>query len=277
MIEFGIFAKTFSGTEPATVLGAVRRAGYRTAQYNMACSGLPSMPDEIPPGVVKAVASAAQKAGVRIAAISATYNMIHTDPEARRRGHASLGIIAAAASAMGTRLLTLCTGTRDPDDQWRGHPDNGSPEAWRDLLESMEVALQIAERHDVLLGIEPEQANVVDSAARARLLIDELESPRVRIVFDPANLIEGEPAEGRRRVVSAGIEMLGDRMAMAHAKDRLANGRVVAAGRGVIDFPHYIECLRGIGFSGPLVAHGLSAAEAPGVATALCALLDTAS
>jgi sugar phosphate isomerase/epimerase len=276
LIEFGIFAKTFSGTEPATVLGAVRRAGYRTAQYNMACSGLASMPDEIPPDAVEAVASAAQEAGVRIAAISATYNMIHPDTEARRRGHASLAVIAAAASAMGTRLLTLCTGTRDPDDQWRGHPDNGSPEAWRDLLESMEIAVEIAERHDVLLGIEPEQANVVDSAARAQLLIDELQSLRVRIVFDPANLIEEESAEARRRVVSDGIEMLGDRMAMAHAKDRLADGRVVAAGHGIIDFPHYVHCLRGVGFDGPLVAHGLSTAEAPNVATALRAWLDAA-
>ena len=69
---------------------------------------------------------------------------------------------------METGLLTLCTGTRDPDDQWRRHPGNDTPEAWRDLLASMDVALAVAEDYDLHLGIEPELANVVDSASRAR-------------------------------------------------------------------------------------------------------------
>ena len=56
---------------------------------------------------------------------------------------------------------------------------------------------------------------------------------------------------------------------MAHAKDRDADGGFVAAGRGVIDFAHFISCLRACGFDGPLVTHGLTEAEAPSVATFL--------
>ena len=52
---------------------------------------------------------------------------------------------------------------------------------------------------------------------------------------------------------------------MAHAKDRAANGDFVAAGKGVLDYPHYLRALRGAGFDGPLVTHGLTAAEAPEV------------
>ena len=91
---------------------------------------------------------------------------------------------------MGTRLVTLCTGTRDPADPWRAHPDNGTPEAWRDLTASMETAIAAAEASDVYLGIEPELANVVSSAEAARRLIDEMKSPRLRIVIDAANLFE---------------------------------------------------------------------------------------
>jgi sugar phosphate isomerase/epimerase len=43
----------------------------------------------------------------------------------------------------------------------------------------------------------------------------------------------------------------------------------VAAGKGVIDFPHFIGELRRVGFDGPLVTHGLSESEAPAVATFL--------
>jgi sugar phosphate isomerase/epimerase len=67
-------------------------------------------------------------------------------------------------------------------------------------------------------------------------------------------------------IIARAIDLLSDRIVMAHAKDRLANGEFAAAGFGVIDFPHFIRCLRGAGFDGPLVTHGLSEPEAPAVA-----------
>ncbi len=262
-MQLGIFAKTFPGDAPFAILQAVRAAGYRAAQYNMACSGLDAMPDAIPDGAAEAAAAAAQASGVRLAAVSATYNMIHPAPAVRRRGHASLRVIAGASRAMGIGLLTLCTGTRDPDDQWRRHPGNDTPEAWRDLLASMDVVLAIAEDYGVDLGIEPERANVVDSASRARRLLDELANPRVKIVLDPANLVETEPADEKRRIIAEAIDLLGDRIVMAHAKDRTADGRFATAGKGVLDYPHYLGCLKAVGFDGPLIAHGLPEAEAP--------------
>ena len=47
--------------------------------------------------------------------------------------------------------------------------------------------------------------------------------------------------------------MLGDRIVMAHAKDRRADGSFAAAGSGVIDFRHFVRSLRDAGFDGPLV------------------------
>lgn len=265
-MRLGIFAKTFAGTDPRTVLDAAAAAGYATVQYNMACSGLPSMPDVVPDGTAEAIRSASEQAGVAIAALSATYNMIHPDVGVRERGQASLERIAAVARCIDAPLLTLCTGTRDPADQWRRHPDNAAPDAWRDLLVGMETALRIAERYDVDLGIEPELANVIDSAAKARKLIDELMSPRLKIVFDPANLFEAEAVARQREIVAEGIALLAGRIALAHAKDRTASGAFATAGRGVLDYGFYVGHLRKAGFDGDLVTHGLAAGEAPGVA-----------
>ncbi|MBN9029837.1 MAG: epimerase [Rhizobiales bacterium 63-7] len=265
-MRLGIFAKTFPGSDPAPVLSAVKAAGFSAAQYNMACSGLDAMPEHIAPEAALAVADAARQSGVEIVAVSGTYNMIHPDPAQREAGHRRLDVIAAQARNMGTRLVTLCTGTRDPDDQWRHHPDNATPEAWRDLLRAMETAITIAERHDVDLGIEPEVANVIDSAAKARRLIDALQSPRLKIVLDPANLFETAGPAKQRDLVSQAVDLLADRLAITHAKDRDAGGRFVAAGKGVLDYDHYIACLKRAGFSGNLVTHGLDAAEAPAVA-----------
>jgi sugar phosphate isomerase/epimerase len=268
-MRLGIFAKTFPGATPDMVLEASAEAGYSVVQYNMASSGLEPMPDVIPDRTVTDIAAAVHRFGAEIVALSATYNMIHPDVAERARGHRRLDLLASVARALPTRLLTLCTGTRDPNDQWRGHPDNSTPEAWEDLLGSMQIAVAIAERHDVLLGIEPELANVVDSAHKAARLIEDIGSPRLVVVLDPANLFEQATPDDQHRIVAGAIERLAGRIAIGHAKDRSPTGEFATAGRGVLDYRFYLSCLRQAGFDGPLIAHGLAAAEAPAVAAFL--------
>lgn len=268
-MQIGVFAKTFPGSDPDTVLRHCAAAGFEGVQYNMACSGLGPMPDVITPEAARAVAAAAARNAQAVFAVSATYNMIHPDPAVRRAGERRLAVIAAACHTLGTSTVTLCTGTRDPEDQWRHHPENASPEAWRDVLQSFEAAVGIAEAHGIVLGVEPELANVVNSAAAARRLIEEMKSDRIRIVLDPANLAEEAQPQQRRRIIEEAVDMLAGHIVMAHAKDRDKDGGVAAPGQGVIDFGHFLSCLKGSGFDGPVVAHGFDAAAAPAVAAFL--------
>jgi sugar phosphate isomerase/epimerase len=254
-MQIGIFAKTFEGVEPDRVLRQAAAAGYTAVQYNMACSGIGSLPTEISDAAAAAVASAAVRNGVALAAVSATYNMLHPDMTLREQGRAAFAAIAAKARSIGTNLVTLCTGSRDAADQWRHHPDNDTDAAWDEMLREFEILLPLAERYDLFLGVEPELANAVSSAAKARKLIDTLRSDRIKIVLDPANLFETEA-----------VERLAGSIIMAHAKDRLPDGRFTAAGKGVIDFGRYFAGLRTAGFSGTVVTHGLAADEAPEVA-----------
>jgi len=271
-MRLGIFAKTFPGSDPLTVLGAARNAGYACVQYNMACAGLPAMPDALTPADTGTVAAASAETGVAIAAVSGTYNMIHPDPAVRATGLRRLGVLIDAAAAMGTGMVTLCTGTRDPDDQWRHHPGNALPDAWADLLAEMAKACAMAEARGIRLGVEPELANVVDGATRARALIDALQSPALAIVLDPANLFEVAPPQARRDLIARAVDLLADRIVMAHAKDRDPLGGFATAGTGVVDFPHFAASLRAAGFDGDLVTHGLTADEAPAVAAFLARL-----
>ncbi|MBY5346961.1 sugar phosphate isomerase/epimerase family protein [Rhizobium leguminosarum] len=273
-MKLGIFAKTFKGTEPATVLNSVAGAGFTCAQYNMACSGLAPMPEIITEAHTRAVGEAALGSGVEMVAVSGTFNMIHPDPAVREAGLRSLATLAEGCAGMSTTLITLCTGTRDPIDQWKAHADNDRPEAWRDLLEAMGAAIEIAERYEVDLGIEPELANVVNSAEKAYRLIAALKSPRIKIVLDPANLFEVATLDEQRSIVSSAIDLLADRIVMAHAKDRNPDGSFATAGKGVLDYAHYLGRLKAIGFEGSLVTHGLSASEAAGVAIFLKNSLD---
>lgn len=273
-MRLGIFSKTFAAESVDAVFGLVKGCGYSATQFNFASAGLPSLPREIGRDVMRAIGRARDRHGIAIEAISATFNMAHPRASVIEDGLAVLDTVASAAAALHCRLLTLCTGTLDPNDQWRGHPENGSAAAWSTLRDSMEKALAIADRHDVLLGVEPEIANVVSSARKARTLIDSLGSDRIRIIFDPANLFErpGSTAE-RRRIVDEALDLLGPDIAIAHAKDRRADGAFAVAGRGVLDYPHYLSRLKECGFDGCVVAHGLAAADAEFVSAMLSGLL----
>jgi sugar phosphate isomerase/epimerase len=258
-MHLGIFAKTFEYPTVEGVFAAVRAHGLDCVQFNLSCAGLPSMPDEIPAATVARIRAAAQAAQVEILAVSGTYNMIHPDVQVREQGLRRLRTLAAACQGLGTRVITLCTGTRDAQNMWKAHPGNAQPEAWSDLLRAMQIALQIAEEYQVSLAIEPEHGNVISSARRGRELLDTLRSPRLKVIIDGANLIE--PGEAQTPVLAEAFDLLGGELVMAHAKDRSADGGFCAAGQGVLDFEHFLRLLQPYAATVPLILHGLAESE----------------
>ena len=68
------------------------------------------------------------------------------------------------------------------------------------------------------------------------------------------------------RTIDQALARLGPMTVLAHAKDRHADGTVAPAGKGVVDWPHFLRGLEACGFDGPLIAHGMSQSDAPAVA-----------
>jgi sugar phosphate isomerase/epimerase len=136
------------------------------------------------------------------------------------------------------------------------------------MRDSIRAALEVAEAHDVALGIEPEQANVVDSAAAARKLLDELRSPHLRVVIDAANLRPGPDT------LHEAFELLGADLVLAHAKDVRPDGTFAAPGHGAVDFDLYLALLAPTDV--PVIMHGLAEDEVPGSIAFLHAALGRA-
>ena len=262
-MHLGIFAKTFARPTVEAVLDAVRVHGLSCVQFNMACAGLPSMPERIDGALCDRIRAAAAKRGITLAAVSGTFNMIHPDPAKRRAGLERLCVLAGACNHLGAPVVTLCTGTREPDYMWRRHPDNDSAAAWRDLLESMRAAVKTAEVAGITLAFEPEVANVVDTARKGRRLLDEIASPHLKVVMDGANLFHTGDLARMRDVLDEAFALLGPDIVLAHAKDLTQDGAAghAAAGTGWLDYDHYLSLLHAAGYDGPLILHGLSEAE----------------
>jgi sugar phosphate isomerase/epimerase len=254
-MKIGIFAKTFSRPTVDELFQAIASYGIHSVQFNMSCAGLETFPGHVSPELVQRITEAAEQATIELSALSGTFNMAHPDPAVRRDRLEKFKLLCEVAGRLRIPVITLCTGTRDPVNMWKWHPDNDTKEAWDDMVQSIDAALTIAEKNSLILAFEPESENVANSANRARKLLDELRNPRLRLIIDPANLIS--PKRNQKEVLDEAFTLLRDAIVIAHAKDRDNDFKACAAGKGILDFEYYLRCLKDIGFTGPLIMHGL--------------------
>ena len=236
--------------------------GYEGVQANLSSAGLASLPDTVPPGVAVQFCQEARARGIRLAALSGTYNMAHPDAKVRKASRARFQNVVSAAREMGAPVVSLCTGSRDPHDMWKFHPENDSDEAWKDLRSELEFALRVAQEAGIRLAIEPEPANVIHDARAAKTILSEMASSYLGILLDAANLLTPETLSRQRAVIDEAMGLLGGALLLAHAKDINASGKVVATGEGEVDLMAFTKALHRVGYDGALVAHGFAADKA---------------
>lgn len=267
-MEIGIFEKTFARPTLAETLDAVRAHGLAALQFDLASAGLPSMPDRIAPEAAAGIRAEMEERGIVMAAVSGTFNIIHPDEAVRQDGMRRLRALAMACPALGTGVITLSTGTRDAENMWKNHPDNASDESWSDCVQAMAEIAEIGEEFSVRMAFEPEVNNVVDSARKARLLLDTLGSPWVKVVIDGANIFHAGELPRMAEILDEAFSLLGTDIALAHAKDLDHDGDAGnrPAGHGLLDYDRYLRLLNQAGYTGPLILHGLKEPDVDGCA-----------
>jgi sugar phosphate isomerase/epimerase len=262
-MQIGIMARTFVRPTLEETLDAVVNHEIHSIQFSFTCAGLPELPDHIDAGLCDRIRREMDARKITMAAVSGTFNMIDPDLQKRRDGLRRLRELVSACDELGTSVITLCTGTRDPQSMWRRHPENDSPEAWADLAVSMREALQMAETNGITLAFEPEVSNVVDSANKGRRLLDQMQSPYLKVVMDPANIFHKGELPRMREIIDEAFALLGGDIVIGHAKDLDHDGDAghIAAGKGLLDYDQYLSLLSSVGFNVPLILHGLSEAQ----------------
>ena len=265
-MQIGIMSGTFARATLEADLDAVANHGIRCMQFGLSSAGVTELPTHIDSGLCDRIREDMAARNITMTALGGTYNMIHPDLQRRADGLRNLRVLAAACERLGTSVITLCTGSRDPDNMWRRHPDNDTPEAWEDLVVSMRQAVEVAEEYQVTLAFEPEVANVVDSAIKARRIIEQIGSPYLKVVMDGANIFHAGELPRMREMLDEAFALLGEHIAFAHAKDLDRDGEAghLAAGKGLLDYDQYLSLLNDVDPDIPIVLHGLSEAEVNG-------------
>lgn len=217
------------------------------------------IPPQLPEGIIPLIRRYSGEYGITVSAINGTYNTAHPDETVRREGLRRFALAAEAAQEIGCPIVTLCSGSRCREDMWTPHPDNDSPDAIRDMRESMVDLAGIAERENLILAIEPEASNILNTPEKAREILKL--SPRLKMIMDAANLFhEGEAKrQNARPILEHAFSVFGPDIALAHGKDILEGPgiRFCAGGEGIVDFPRMKALLDACGFHGDMIVHGV--------------------
>jgi L-ribulose-5-phosphate 3-epimerase len=118
------------------------------------------------------------------------------------------------------------------------------------MLDTLARAAQLADEKGVTLAFETGQ----ETAELLRSTLDELRAPNLKVNFDPANMLLYDMGDPIRAV-----EILGPDIRSVHVKDARRPavpgrwGEEVPLGQGEVDIRRFIQTLKRVGYTGPLV------------------------
>lgn len=177
-----------------------------------------------------------------VAVLGCYLNLAHPDPDkladiqSRYYGH------LRAAALMGAGVVGTETGA--PNGEYKLDANTHTEEALETFIRGLAPVVECAEHWGVSVAIEPVWSHIVCNADRAVKVLRAIQSPNLRIILDPVNLLSPENVDQRDAVIGEAMEKLAEHIAVVHLKDYVRRGNdlpAVAAGLGEMD---YTEILR---------------------------------
>lgn len=259
MMHIGIFSRTYSDENMANVFKSMAQQGIFHTQFNFQTAGLKPLPDDVSEETLKDILQLSRQYGVELVALTGTFNMIDPNSAQKEAGIAQFENQCQWAKRLGIKVVTLCTGSKHPTDKWEWHDDNLKASSWDEMIETMKRLVTIAEANDVILGVETEVSNVVNTSRKTRQLLDTFKSDHLKVIMDGANLMDEKDTRSQYEVIDEAFALLGKDIVIAHAKDYRMTDKIsfASVGHGDLDFDYYIQKLKSVGYQGALIMHGL--------------------
>jgi len=131
------------------------------------------------------------------------------------------------AAHLGAGVVGTETGA--PNVEYKFEEACWNEESLQIFINNLRPVVKYAERMGVLMAIEPVVRHIVCNPVRARRVLDEIDSPNLRIILDPVNLLESYNYEKQDEIIDEAIELLGRDVAVLHVKDFvIKDGKLVS-------------------------------------------------
>jgi sugar phosphate isomerase/epimerase len=174
------------------------------------------------------------------------------------------------ARLLGAEMIISGCGSRHPSHFYGPHPDNHTPATRDRLIASLRRVVPGAEQAGVLLALECHVTTALDTPEHIREVVQAVDSPWVRVNFDPVNLLGDfsrvwHNADAMRHM----WHTLGGCYAKsAHIKDVRADPELVVhiseapPGHGMLDLNVFFEVVSHLGADTAVIVEHLPADQA---------------
>ena len=183
--------------------------------------------------------------GLDVAVLGCYLNLAHPDPDKLKEIQSRYYGHLRVASLLGAGVVGTETGA--PNAQYKMDANTHSEEALETFIRGLAPVVERAEKCGVTMAIEPVWKHIVYNPDRAVKVLEAIQSPNLRIIFDPVNLLYPGNLDERDKVIGEAMEKLCDRIAVVHLKDCVLNGddlKSIAAGTGVMDYREILKFMK---------------------------------
>ena len=252
------------GKQPAdSLFSAIAGDGWQAVQlaFPKAIAGVDGFAD-VSPLVVAETRDALAKARLSVAVLGVYVEPSLVDEAARKAQAQTLIDALPQAKALGAG----CVGTETTSVY--AQPGVAHGDAWHALCRSLEEILPVAERLGVNLAVEPVHHHTLGTAELAGKLLRDLASPRLKIIFDPINLLRLADVEAQGSLWARCMDAFGPDIVAIHIKGaaRAADGNGmlldVPFADSVVDYPPLFAHLRPLRV--PMLREGAVPSQAKG-------------
>ena len=285
MIATGIF----TGYYPDTVDGVIRQIkqdGFSCVQLDVSFKDCDAAKEHLTKERAQEIRDKFRDANLPVVAVSAYTNIVHHDPEQRKRNIAYIKGMMERALDLGCPYVASETGTYHPDSDWVWHERNGTEEAYEETAEILYDLVKFGREVGATFLVENYVNNVIGSIQRVQQLFDEINMPNLKLICDPTNFFTTENIHDVDGTLRSIFHALSDKMVIAHAKDikptqdtrvkradidadeshvfRGAGGvELPAAGLGLLNYNLYVSLLAKHHPNIPLIVEHVDAGDIP--------------
>jgi len=141
------------------------------------------------------------------------------------------------------------TETGAVNTEYKFTPENHTDKALHIFIENLKRIVEYAEKMGVCIGIEPVYTHIMSNIERTRTVLDAVNSPNLRIILDPINLLNAENEKQHEKMIEEAFLVLGDEIDAIHLKDYVVKeGKIVyeniTLGEGQFNIPHFLGILK---------------------------------
>ncbi len=227
------------GKDPDAWVSALKNLGYSAAY----CPVGANASDD----VVKAYASAAERANIIIAEVGAWSNPISPDEKIRKEALAKCRTQLALADRIGARCCVNIAGSRG--EIWDGHsPDNFTDATFDMIVETTRSIIDDVKPTRTFFTLETMPWAYPDSADSYLQLFKAIDRKRFAVHLDPVNLIcSPQRYYGNGELIRECFRKLGPNIKSCHAKDILLQQKLtthldeVRPGAGGLDYVTFLK------------------------------------